>query len=344
LLGMSAQTSYPYAGHLDDPYFSNVDYNFGQIDYAFYATPGFANLQQITPHNLIDTYWKEYLDDIADKNSKLIKCKIKLTPNDIAQFNYNDTIAIDGLSDDGMHYFIVNKITYAPTSIEPSSVELIKINRKPSDNFSNSTLKTISSGPVKRNVLINGESREVNSRNSIVNGDGNFISNDSENSIISGNFNTVQNGSSNSFIQGNNNYIDSLSESNTIFGNNNYIYNPFLSSGYTSGSTTIPLLSGVTILGVNNYTATTSDTVYMQNLQFTSSASTINGFYLSAITVGSTLWTSGNTNNSVYLNNGTGNNTTGTLSFVSGSNNRIIENIALGNSSILGGSNNIITD
>lgn len=130
MLGKQPIYGYPYAGHLDHPFLSNIDYNFGLIDYAYYNTPGFPRLQQITDDNLVNLYWKDYFDAINDKNAKLITCKIKLTPADMAQFNYNDIIYIEGLTDDGGHYFIVNRIDYIPTSDMPCTVELIKFNKK----------------------------------------------------------------------------------------------------------------------------------------------------------------------------------------------------------------------
>jgi hypothetical protein len=126
VLGLPSMNSYPYCGHLDHPINPLIDYNFGAVSFVYYE-----GLSTMTPHNLVYDYWKEYLDDINDKNSKLIKCKIYLTPNDIAQFNYNDSIYIEGLTDDGGHYFNVNKINYTPTSNLPSTIELIKVNRRP---------------------------------------------------------------------------------------------------------------------------------------------------------------------------------------------------------------------
>lgn len=126
LEGRPPRNSYPYCGHLDHPVNPTIDYNFGSIQWAFYP-----ELTGLTPNNLVENNWQEYLDDISDKNSKLIKCKIYLTPNDIAQFDYNDSIFIDGLTDDGGHYFNVNKINYIPTSNLSSAVELIKVDRAP---------------------------------------------------------------------------------------------------------------------------------------------------------------------------------------------------------------------
>lgn len=127
MLGKDPQYSYPYAGHLNHPFYSTIDYNFGSLDFAYYNTPGFPRLQQITSNNLVQNYWREYLDSINDKNAKIITCKIHLTPADIAQFNYNDKIYIEGLTDEGGSYFIVNKLTYSPTNDSTSTVELIKL-------------------------------------------------------------------------------------------------------------------------------------------------------------------------------------------------------------------------
>ena len=126
LENMSPVNYYPYCGHLDHPTDPSVDYNFGSIEFSYYP-----ELTSLTEHNLVNDYWKRYLDDISDKNAKLIKCKMYLTPDDIARFDYNDAIYIKGLTDDGGHYFNVNKIVYTPTSNLPSTVELIKVNTRP---------------------------------------------------------------------------------------------------------------------------------------------------------------------------------------------------------------------
>jgi len=136
-------------------------------------------------------YWKDYLEDITDKNSRIIKCKIYLTPNDIAQFNYNDSIFIDGLTDDGGHYFIVNKITYIPTSNQPSVVELIKVNRKPREKRGRHIFTEIPvhAGPVKS--LEFGKENFINSGTTLVNGNGNSIGFNSTGSVIIGDNNII---------------------------------------------------------------------------------------------------------------------------------------------------------
>lgn len=185
LTGLSGQNSYPYCGHLDDPINANTDYNFGPILYSYYE-----ELTSLTPNNLVYVYWKKYIDEIADKNSKLIKCKIYLTPNDIAQFNYNDSIFIEGLTDDGGHYFIVNKIIYSPSSNLPSDIELIKV---ADIKVPYSVRHSI--GPIRRtvgpfNALVLGDSKSE-SGNTVINGVSNLVGYNSPGAFIVGNNNTI---------------------------------------------------------------------------------------------------------------------------------------------------------
>ena len=199
---------YPYAGHLDDPFESSIDYNFGTIQYAFYVTPGSDRLNNITPNTLVANYWQDYLDDLTDKNSKLIKCKIYLTPNDIAQFNYNDTIFIDGLTDDGGHYFIVNKITYIPTANQPSQVELIRVNRKPTELRKRIDHFVPIKGPIKFNIFTLGKNSTKSSLN-IINGVNNAIGKRSDGSTIIGNNNIIADDTPNvTIINGHGHYVD----------------------------------------------------------------------------------------------------------------------------------------
>ena len=186
LVGSSPVNYYPYCGHLDQPLDSTIDYNFGTIKFSYYP-----ELTTITNNNLVELYWKDYLEDITDKNSRIIKCKIYLTPNDIAQFNYNDSIFIDGLTDDGGHYFIVNKITYIPTSNQPSVVELIKVNRKPREKRGRHIFTEIPvhAGPVKS--LEFGKENFINSGTTLVNGNGNSIGFNSTGSVIIGDNNII---------------------------------------------------------------------------------------------------------------------------------------------------------
>lgn len=185
VLGLPTMNSYPYCGHLDHPTTATIDYNFGEVKFSYYP-----ELTSLTPNNLVNNYWKKFLDGIADKNSKLIKLKVYLTPNDIATFNYNDTIFIDQLTDDGGHYFIVNKITYIPTSNLPSVVELIKIEEKfDTTPAERSSLRTISINSVRG--LDTGIENEIDSVGFVISGSNNKIGINSPNANVIGNNNVI---------------------------------------------------------------------------------------------------------------------------------------------------------
>lgn len=191
LLNSSPVNFYPYCGNLDDPINSNIDYNFGPAKKIFYP-----ELLTQTQNNLINLYWKDYLDDINDKNSKLIKCNIYLTPKDIEQFNYNDIIFIDRLSDDGGHYFTVNKITYIPTANQPAVVELIKVNRPPTQHFPKGNHSVFTGNMASGRTFLGGNSGSQ-STNNVLLGKNNIVGINSANVLIVGNGNIVGNNTPN---------------------------------------------------------------------------------------------------------------------------------------------------
>jgi hypothetical protein len=102
------ETKYPFMGHLDDPLASTTDINFG--------LPRYIGLQSNTPvtnNNLYNAYWRKYINEITDKDSKLVKGSFYLTPADMEKLSFRDLYFFDG------NYFRLNKIEdYDP--INPS--------------------------------------------------------------------------------------------------------------------------------------------------------------------------------------------------------------------------------
>lgn len=110
-----AKTSYGYAGHLDDPITSSYDLNFGAPKEVYFTATNYPSA------NLFNRYWSEYIGEIADKDSKILKCHVYLKPIDIAQLDFAKPIFIDGV------LFRLNKISdYDYTNNELVQVELIK--------------------------------------------------------------------------------------------------------------------------------------------------------------------------------------------------------------------------
>jgi hypothetical protein len=87
----SGITVYPYAGHYDDPDAPSNDINFGVPNELFFAlTNGSVNVQQF------NLYWSSYMAEISDKDSRMMKCKMRLTVADIATLDFSKLIWIDG--------------------------------------------------------------------------------------------------------------------------------------------------------------------------------------------------------------------------------------------------------
>lgn len=310
---LESQTKYPYLGHLDHPITGNTDINFGSVDFLYYT------LSSITENNLINTYWKKYLTDISDKNGKLITAYFKLSPTDINNLDFRNKIFIDRFTQDDGSYFIINKIEYDPTINGVYKVELLKLNNITIPSVINKTLKNIPLPYIYDSGIKKGNSISYSPR-SIIIGNNSSLSNDSIGSLLL---------SDNSVINGKN---------NAIFGGNSNVIGYNIISGNTER-----FISGTTILGLSNYTATSSDTLYINNLYLAYSSSTINGIPFSAFTAatnigaGFTGWTSSTGNNSIKLNNST-NLASGQFSLVGGFRNSAISEY----SSILGGTRNII--
>lgn len=103
-----SKTIYPYMGHLDDPLASTSDINFGMPRYI-----GLPGGTPVTNNNAFNAYWSKYLQEVVDKDSKIVKGKFYLTPADMEKLSFRDLYFFDN------NYFRLNKIEdYDP--INPS--------------------------------------------------------------------------------------------------------------------------------------------------------------------------------------------------------------------------------
>jgi hypothetical protein len=110
------KTSYGYAGHLDDPITPTQDLNFGAPGEVYFSGGNYPST------NLFNSFWSGYIAQIADKDSKILRCYVYLKPVDIAQLDFANPIFIDGVR------FRLNKITdYDYTNNDLVQVELLKI-------------------------------------------------------------------------------------------------------------------------------------------------------------------------------------------------------------------------
>lgn len=112
---LAAFDKYPYAGMWDDPVARSRDLCFGPPNRTFYF---------FTPYNDVGLYrywWEGYINEITNKDSKLLKAWFNLSPKDINQLDFKQLVKVDNT------YFKLNKIDqYNPISQQLTRVELFK--------------------------------------------------------------------------------------------------------------------------------------------------------------------------------------------------------------------------
>lgn len=217
-------TSYPYAGHFDNPYTPTIDINFGDVLGFYYGGT-------ILPsQNLYYSYWKKMLDEYSLPDSKLVTLDMWLNTYDISQFSFRNRIYLDI---DGGAYYKVNKISQYTIGVnKPTTVELIKTRNlvipkttQPetpnSLGFLNTTSGFLSTSVTNTttapHVISIGSANNHFATNTLSVGNMNSIS--GLNSISVGNSNNLA--ANGSFVMGNSN--TNYSPYSTIFGNNNFV-------------------------------------------------------------------------------------------------------------------------
>ena len=123
---------YPYAGNFNNPYYPAADLNFDQAFYYYYniggVNSGLSFSNEVGLNNTIyNTFYQNQMNEILDNTSRIVTCKMYLTPKDIQQFRFSDLIYLR-LGSSGQYYH-VNKISnYSLTAPQKTvDVELIKV-------------------------------------------------------------------------------------------------------------------------------------------------------------------------------------------------------------------------
>jgi hypothetical protein len=112
ILNVTPKTVYPYAGHLDNPYAPTFDLNWGIPKKLFYNfSYGGNNIVTYPNNNCYNLFWKNYIEEITSKDSKLLTCYIALRPTDYADYNFRQSYYIDG-----QYFRLIKIVDYDPNS------------------------------------------------------------------------------------------------------------------------------------------------------------------------------------------------------------------------------------
>lgn len=246
--GVYTNTQYAYCGHLDNWENPTIDLNFEVPRQVFYS------LTNYTLNNLYNKYWKDYIEQIADKDSKLFVGYFLVNEWDIQELDFRNTFFFEN------DYWRLNKIIdYDRINNQPTKCEFIKLKTLPpyeDDNgfdTNGGVLDGVDISPTQRNTYYND----------------NVVT---EGAVVSGKNNTVLSGNG-VIIVGNANFV----------GNNNQNVSILSSSGVTvypsSNNISVTTSTGVTVLsGISNVSVTNSSgiTVTESNVTYNNGIKTLN--------------------------------------------------------------------
>lgn len=232
--GTTFRGNYPYAGHLDDVQNPTFDLNFG-VPYQVYYTP-----IKYTGNNLYNKYWKDYIEQISDKDSKIFSGYFLLNEWDIQNLDFRDTYFFEN------EYWRLNKIIdYDRINNQPTKCEFIK-------------LKTLPPFEDDNGVDINGGTKEIN------------LDTPAPTARVATTFNNNQIADG-AIVSGRNNIVQS-GEGVIVSGNSNVV-------GVGSTNVSILASTGVTVLGgVSNVAISNSSgvTVTESNVTYNNGIKTLN--------------------------------------------------------------------
>ena len=112
----AALTAYGYFGHVDNPTTPTIDLNFGAPLEIFFTPTSYPGA------NLFNTYYSGYIDEITNKDSRLLTGMFKLNEIDIYNLDFSKYIFIDG----GL-YKISRVIDYKADANDLTKVELLRV-------------------------------------------------------------------------------------------------------------------------------------------------------------------------------------------------------------------------
>jgi hypothetical protein len=116
------RTTYPFCGHVDDAINPTLDLSWDNPYELNWFYPG----RTYTNNNRYNERYSQFIEEITDKDSKIVKMWFYLTETDIAKFSFSNLVFVRD------SYYLVNKIIdYNPQVKTVTQVELLKLKAGP---------------------------------------------------------------------------------------------------------------------------------------------------------------------------------------------------------------------
>jgi len=219
--GSTFKTDYPYAGMYNDPYLPTEDIGFNLTNEIYWANV-FNNVITFSNNNLYNKYYKKFIEEITDTNSKIVNAYFYLTPSDITNLSFRKQYYFEG------QYFRLNKVENYNPSNPITKCEFLKIKEatvfSPSTQNSHGGNQTLGGQRTPTfgqgtGTLTNGNS--VGNRGITTKGSDNYVSATVQGATISGSNNSIFSGAKNVIIQGDGNIINSGVKNVQLINSNN---------------------------------------------------------------------------------------------------------------------------
>jgi hypothetical protein len=209
-----------------------LDLNFGVPREIYYRASTY------TANNLFNTYYSKFINEITDKDSKIVTAYFHLTPLDILTLDFRNEFYFDN------QRFRLNKIyDYNPIVNELTKCEFVKL--KEANRYSG-----LIGLPVNGAGLSSGDIQLLPSfGDDVLNAQGN----NTPNTPI-GNDNTYGNGGRNVLVNGGNNYVHDYVDGVTLLN--------------SSGDTVYAGLRNVTLINTNDVEITSGDVVAINGVVY----------------------------------------------------------------------------
>jgi hypothetical protein len=210
-------TTYPYAGHFDDPFTATEDINFGLVNEVYYDDN--ITTINITNNNLYNKYYSKMLNEYTDKESKVVTAYFNISPADFRNWTFTKLYYFENA------YFRLQKIEgYNPTAQDLTKCEFLYLTNAPNFipvDFDLNGDNPPVTGPPSTGSLDDTETKPTKGDNGFKMGDGNNAN--GKTVTIKGTYNFVASDSYFIDISGDSNYVHSNTKNVSISGDSNTI-------------------------------------------------------------------------------------------------------------------------
>jgi hypothetical protein len=192
-------SAYPYVGHYDNIANPTLDINFTNPIQLFYNT-GFSTNQ--TSNNIYNLYHKKGIEEITNKDSKLVIFYVKLSEVEINNLSFRDSYFID------KQFYRLYEVDFDSNSQEPAKLTFLKLAVAPTfipynlvtnggggglgSTYEQMAIRNGTQYPKGVDVLAQGNSNTLQGYEQLVNSDNNFVNGNKVN-VLGGENNIVIN-------------------------------------------------------------------------------------------------------------------------------------------------------